>query len=184
MFRKPVHPVVLSASEELGKGLACQSVKCCGDCHGYVCPPDIQFCKTVIKASHLAAPQPHVSKSIPWVWANGFIFHRPHQPSDMLFLFPPCRSPTQKPESSFPVGSQVVSLDSSGLSIGFHFTWDHTWPCLLYHLLLRLSLESFCISRSDVLAVLEPARNVSSSVWLWTCIFPGNAQVNTPIYLL
>lgn len=45
---------------------------------------------------------------------------------------------------------------------------------------LFLSLESFCISHSDVLALLEPAGNVSSSVWLWTCIFPGNSQVNTP----
>ena len=95
-------------------------------------------------------------------------------------LFPSCHSPTQKPESSFPVRSQVLSSDSSELTIGFHLTWDHTWPCLLSDLLLFLSLKSFCISHSDVLAVLEPARNVSSSVWLWTCIFPGNSQVNTP----
>ena len=65
-------------------------------------------------------------------------------------------------------------------SVGFHLAWDGTWPCRLSDLLPFLSLESFCISHSDVPALLEPARNVSSSVWLWTCIFPGNSQVNTP----
>ena len=166
----------------MGEGLECWEDKkpIVGTPGVPACPPDTESCNTVAKALYLAAPQPCVSKSIPQVWAGGFIFHRPHQPSDMLLLFAPCRSPTQKPKSAFPVGSQVLWSDSLGLSVGFHLSWDGTWPCCLSDLLPFLSLESFCISHSDVLALLEPARNVSSSVWLWTCIFPGNSQVNTP----